>query len=50
MRVGRMLKAAVKPGSPETTTGKVVPITAPRFARTTAHFQTLAARAPKEAT
>jgi transposase len=39
-RVGRMLKAAVAPGTPEARGGKVVPITAPRFARSAEHFGT----------
>jgi len=39
-RIGRMLKAAVSPGSPERREGKVVPISTPRFARSVEHFGT----------
>jgi transposase len=41
-RIGRMLKGAVAPGAPEARTGKVVPLAAPRFARSTEHFGTRA--------
>lgn len=49
-RIGRMLKAAVTPGSPQVPRGKVVPITAPRFARATEHFETRSTGARKELT
>ena len=39
-RLGRMLKAALPPGTPEARGGKVVPLTAPRFARSAEHFRT----------
>ena len=39
-RLGRMLKAAVVPGSPARSGGTVVPITTPRFARSAAQFET----------
>ena len=48
-RIDRMLKTAVTPGSPQVAGGKVVPITTPRFARTTEHFQTLARSTREEA-
>jgi transposase len=41
-RLARMLKAAVTPGSPEARSGKVVPITSPRFARTRENFPSTA--------
>lgn len=39
-RIGRMLKAAVLPGTPEESGGKVVRLEAPRFARSIEHFST----------
>lgn len=49
-RVGRMLKAAVTPGSPEARNGKVVQLVSPRFARSTEHFGTRSAPPSKEGT
>jgi hypothetical protein len=49
-RLGRMLKAALPPGTPETREGKVVPIAAPRFARSAEHFRTPGVTPRKEAT
>jgi transposase len=39
-RIGRMLKAAVTPTVAEPHTAKIVPLVAPRFARSTEHFGT----------
>ena len=39
-RIGRMLKAAIAPTTPEDHDRKVVAIGAPRFARSSAHFKT----------
>lgn len=39
-RIERMLKEAIKPGTPETGSGKVVGLPTPRFARSTEHFET----------
>ena len=47
-RIARMLKAAVTPGKPEARDGKVVPIVAPRFARTPQHFETRSASSPSK--
>jgi len=47
-RIGRMLKAATQPSAPEATGGKIVPISAPRFARSTEHFETRSASTKKE--
>ena len=41
-RIGRMLKAAIAPTTPESHDRKVVAIGAPRFARSTSHFETRA--------
>jgi transposase len=49
-RIGRMLKAALTPGAPETRGGHVVPLAPPRFARTKAHFETRPATPRKEGT
>jgi len=49
-RVGRMLKAAVAPGAPDAREGKVVPLQAPRFARSTEHFGTRTGAPRKEGT
>lgn len=47
-RIAAMLKSAAKPISPVDTQGKVVQLTLPRFARPTAHFETLARSTKKE--
>ena len=39
-RIGRMLKAAAKPTSPERADGKLVQLPLPRFARSNEHFET----------
>jgi transposase len=39
-RIGRMLKTAMRPGTPQATDAKLVSITTPRFARAQRHFQT----------
>lgn len=39
-RVGRMLKSAARPGTPESGNGKIVSLVAPRFARGQQHFET----------
>lgn len=39
-RIGRMLKAAITPATPEARTGNVVRFPAPRFARSSEHFET----------
>jgi len=49
-RIGRMLKAAVEPGTPEARGGKVVRLAPPRFARSTEHFSTRVMAPQKEAT
>jgi transposase len=47
-RLGRMLKQGAAPGTPEERGGKVVPLTTPRFARSTEHFGTRAVTPRKE--
>ncbi len=47
-RIGRMLKAAAVPSTPETAGGKVVSIATPRFARSTEHFETRPTSTKKE--
>lgn len=49
-RIGRMLKAAITPGSPEAARGTVVPLGAPRFARAREHFETRSTTSSKEGT
>jgi hypothetical protein len=49
-RVGRMLKAAVAPGTPEREGGKIVALTPPRFARSSEHFETRTTTSRKEGT
>lgn len=49
-RIGRMLKSATTPNTPETPTGKVVPLASPRFARSTEHFGTRTAAPRNEGT
>jgi hypothetical protein len=49
-RIGRMLKAAATPGTPDTCEGKVVPLASPRFARSTEHFETRPVSPSKEGT
>lgn len=39
-RIERMLTEAIKPGTPEVASGKVVPLPTPRFARAAEHFET----------
>jgi hypothetical protein len=47
-RIAAMLKSATKPISPTETQGKVVQLSLPRFARPTAHFETLPRSSKKE--
>jgi transposase len=49
-RIGRMLKGAVAPGTPEARSGKVVSLAAPRFARGAEHFGTRTGAPRKEGT
>ena len=47
-RIGRMLKSAAVPGTPEARDGKLVSLYSPRFARSTEHFGTRPASTKKE--
>ena len=47
-RIAALLKSAAKPISPAGSQGKVVQLALPRFARPSAHFETLARSSKKE--
>jgi hypothetical protein len=47
-RIGRMLKSAIAPGTPDDRSGKVVALAVPRFARAASHFETRSLTTRKE--
>lgn len=47
-RIGRMLKSAIAPGTPDARSGNVVALATPRFARAPAHFETRSVTTRKE--
>jgi transposase len=49
-RIGRMLKAAIAPSTPETGDAKIITLSPPRFARSTEHFETRPSASRKEGT
>jgi hypothetical protein len=49
-RIGRMLKAAIAPSTPETGDAKIITLSPPRFARSTEHFETRPSTSRKEGT